>query len=101
MGRTIGSFARGRQLMAGNYLFAGSLLTAPQAAMWDLSPPDPAFAAELHGFAWLDDLAAVGDARARGAAQAWLWGWIDRFGRGQGPGWTPALTGRRLIRWIN
>ncbi|MFG6594690.1 heparinase II/III family protein [Sulfitobacter sp. 1A13368] len=99
--RTIGSFARGRQLMAGNYLFAGSLLTAPQTAMWDLTPPDPAFAAELHGFAWLDDLAAVGDARARGAAQAWLWGWIDRFGRGQGPGWIPALTGRRLIRWIN
>ena len=22
-------------------------------------------------------------------------------GRGAGPGWTPDLTGRRLIRWIN
>ncbi|HBB84531.1 MAG TPA: heparinase, partial [Sulfitobacter sp.] len=71
--RTIGSFARGRQLIAGNYLFAGSLLTAPQTAMWELAPPDHVFAAELHGFAWLDDLAAVGDARARTAAQDWLW----------------------------
>ncbi len=99
--RTIGSFARGRQLLAGKYLFAGSLITAPNETMWDLTPPDPAYAAALHGFAWLDDLAAVGDARARAAGQAWLWAWIDRFGRGRGPGWTPALTGRRLTRWIN
>ncbi|WP_246253399.1 heparinase II/III family protein [Sulfitobacter maritimus] len=99
--RTIGSFARGRQLLAGKYLFAGSLITAPDKAMWDLTPPDPAYAAALHGFAWLDDLAAVGDARARAAGQAWLWAWIDRFGRGRGPGWAPALTGRRLTRWIN
>ena len=28
-------------------------------------------------------------------------GWIARYGRGGGPGWTPDLTGRRLIRWIN
>ena len=99
--RTIGSFARGRQLMGGNYLFAGSLVTAPDVSMWDLIPPDRAFAAELHGFSWLDDLAAVGDARARTAGQAWLWEWIERSGRGRGAGWTPALTGRRLIRWIN
>jgi len=28
-------------------------------------------------------------------------GWIDSFGTGRGIGWTPDLTGRRLIRWIN
>ena len=66
-----------------------------------MTPPDTAYAAELHGFAWLDDLAAVGDIAARQAAQTWLWDWIDRFGKGRGPGWTPDLTGRRLIRWIN
>ena len=99
--RTIGSFARGRQLIAGNFLFAGTLIRAPGSSLWELDAPDPAYAAHLHGFAWLDDLAAVGDARARERAQDWLWGWIDRFGRGRGNGWTPALTGRRLIRWIN
>ena len=99
--RTIGSFARGRQLIAGNYLFAGTLVHAPDQSLWQLTPPDAAYAAELHGFAWLDDLAAVGDAPARAAAQTWLWGWVETFGRGQGPGWTPDLTGRRLIRWIN
>ncbi|TMM52350.1 heparinase II/III family protein [Sulfitobacter sabulilitoris] len=99
--RTIGSFARGRQLIAGNYLFAGYLIEETHASLWDLNPPNRAYDDELHGFAWLDDLAAVGDLRARATAQKWLWGWIDRYGRGKGSGWSPDLTGRRLIRWIN
>ncbi|MEQ3710532.1 MAG: heparinase II/III family protein [Tateyamaria sp.] len=99
--RTIGSFARGRQLVAGNYLFAGALVEAPGTNLWDVTAPDATFEDALQGFAWLDDLAAVGDGKSREAAQRWLWGWIDRYGKGRGPGWTPDLTGRRLIRWIN
>ncbi|MFT4150836.1 MAG: heparinase II/III family protein [Paracoccaceae bacterium] len=99
--RTIGLFGRGKQLIAGNLLFAGHLVQAPGRSLWDIAPPDAAYAAELHGFAWLDDLAAVGDHAARSLAQGWTWDWIDRFGAGQGPGWTPDLVGRRLIRWIN
>ena len=99
--RTIGSFARGRQLVAGNILFAGYLVESPDTGLWEVRAPNDAFDNERHGFAWLDDLAAVGDAAARAKAQQWLWGWIENFGRGQGPGWTPDLTGRRVIRWIN
>ncbi|MBC7139410.1 MAG: heparinase II/III family protein [Defluviimonas sp.] len=99
--RTIGSFARGKQLCAGNFLFAGYLIEAKGRPIWDLPMPAPAFEEALHGFAWLDDLAAVADAAARARAQGWTWDWIARFGRGRGPGWTPELTGRRLIRWIN
>ncbi len=99
--RTIGSFARGRQLVAGNCLFAGYLIEAPNGDIWDQRSPDAAYESELYGFAWLDDLAAVGEGPARARAQSWLWGWIGRFGDGTGPGWTPDLTGRRLIRWIN
>jgi len=99
--RTIGSFARGRQLCAGNFLFSGHLLQHSDTNMWDLSAPDLAFAEDLHGFGWLDDLAAAGDRPARTKAQDWVWTWIDRYGGGKGPGWTPDLTGRRLIRWIN
>ena len=99
--RTIGSFARGRQLLAGNFLFAGHLLEHKNTDLWDLPAPNADYEQEIHGFAWHDDLAAVGDVPARAAAQRWLWSWIDRYGRGRGPGWTPDLTGRRLIRWIN
>ena len=81
--RTIGSFARGRQLAAGNFLFAGSLITAPENTPWEVEAPDTAFSESLHGFAWLDDLAAVGDSTSRRAAQKWLWEWIDLYGGGQ------------------
>ena len=99
--RTVGSFAKGRQLVAGNYLFAGFLIEGGQNGIWDIQSPGDAFDEELHGFTWLDDLAAVGDASARARAQSWLWQWIESFGAGQGPGWTPDLTGRRVIRWIH
>ena len=84
--RTIGSFARGRQLIAGNFLFAGTLVNAPGQSMWGIEPPDANYAAELQGFSWLDDLAALGDPAARSAAQDWLWGWIEIYGKGKGPG---------------
>ncbi|WP_425071791.1 heparinase II/III family protein [Sagittula sp. S175] len=99
--RTVGFFARGRQMIAGNLMFAGHLVEAPGAMLWEIEAPEAAFAEEIHGFAWLDDLAAVGDMKARALAQQWLWGWIERYGRGRGPGWTPELTGRRVIRWIH
>jgi len=98
--KTIGHFARGRQLVAGNFLFSGLLTEAKGGSIWDIAPDNDVVAEELHGCAWLDDLAAVGDAKARACAQAWVSEWITRFGNGRGAGWTPDLTGRRLIRWI-
>ncbi|SIS66630.1 heparinase II/III family protein [Phaeovulum vinaykumarii] len=99
--RSFGLQARGRQLVAGHFLFAGSLVEAPETSIWDLPLPDPAFEAALHGAAWLDDLAALGDGPARARAQEWSLDWAARFGRGKGPGWTPELTGRRLIRMVS
>ena len=99
--RTIGSFAKGKQLVAGNLLFAGHLVEAGDRSIWRIDPPAPAFSEALHGFGWLDDLAALGDAAARDRAQHWTFDWITLYGRGTGPGWTPDLAGRRLIRWIN
>jgi uncharacterized heparinase superfamily protein len=99
--KSIGSFAKGRQLIAGNFLFAGQLVEAPKVAIWDVSDISDSFVEELHGFAWLDDLAAVGDLAARARMQDWMILWMERCANGSGPGWTPDLTGRRLIRWIN
>lgn len=99
--RTIGAYARGKQLVAGNFLMAGHLLNAPGTSPWAIAPPTPAVEAALHGFGWLDDLAALGDREARARAQFWTFDWIERFGRGTGPGWVPDLAGRRLIRWVS
>jgi uncharacterized heparinase superfamily protein len=99
--RTVGSYARGRQLTAGNLLFAGHLVEAPGAILWDIPPPDHMFLEEIHGFHWLDDMASVGDPATRKTAQAWLFEWIARYGNGSGPGWTAELAGRRVIRWLH
>ncbi|KAA8614051.1 heparinase II/III family protein [Salipiger aestuarii] len=99
--RSTGRFARGRQLCAGNLMFAGHFVEARGAMIWDLATPDAAWDEEIHSFRWLDDLAAVGDMRARAVAQDWLWGWIDRYGNGRGDGWLPEAAGQRLIRSIH
>ena len=116
--RSMGAPARGRQLLAGNLLLAGQLVELPpadpdgqddSADLWALAPPSPGFAAALHGFGWLDDLAALGGMAARTTAQRWLARWIDRFGPGTGAAadpaarlaWSPDLAGRRLIRWVH
>lgn len=98
---SIGLLSRGRQLTQGNFMFAGFLVEAPDTGIWDLPTPGPAFDAALHGFTWADDLASLGDAAAVRLVQSWTHAWIDRYGRGTGPGWTPDLAGRRLIRWVN
>ncbi len=98
--KMIGHFARGRQLMAGNFLFAGQLVEAPGASIWDVIAEIEMDRSQVHGFTWLDDLAAVGDNKSRLMAQEWLAQWIERYGAGRGDGWTADVTGRRLIRWI-
>ena len=97
--RSIGSYARGKQIMAGTILLAGVLVDSPEQSLWDND--DPEFRAEAQGFAWLDDLAAYDTPEARRRAQAWTWDWIARFGAGRGPGWSPDLIGRRIIRWVH
>jgi uncharacterized heparinase superfamily protein len=99
--RSIGQLTRGRQLVLGNVLLAGHLAEVPGGSIWEAAAPDPAFDREAQGFAWLDDLAALGTKDAKALAQVWTWDWISRFGGGKGPGWTPDLTGRRIIRWVH
>lgn len=98
--RSIGLYTRGKQLVAGNILLAGHLAEAPGISIWKIPAPD-SFIAEAQGFAWLDDLAALGTKEALARAQDWTWGWISQYGGGRGRGWTPDLTGRRIIRWVH
>jgi uncharacterized heparinase superfamily protein len=95
-----GDIRRGRQIMSGVWHFAGQLVEAPNTSPWDLAAPSTPFEMQLHGMGWLDDLLATGDDAAIGAARGWTIDWARRFGRGKGPGWAPALVGRRLLRWI-
>ncbi|NSX55010.1 heparinase II/III family protein [Sulfitobacter sp. 1151] len=99
--RTIGSYAKGRHLLSGKIMLAGHLIHAGTKTIWQIRSPVPAFNDARHGFAWLDDLAAIGDSVARDVAQDWVQQWIAEFGRAKGDGWAPELVGRRVMRWIN
>ncbi len=100
--RLHGLSARGADMVAGEFLLAGSLVHAPGTLPFS----DQAGPVQdgLHGFGWLDDLAALGDSAARKLAQNALQDWITGFGQGRGlgvgPGWLPGLVGRRVMRWI-
>ncbi|WP_118135411.1 heparinase II/III family protein [Oceanicella sp. SM1341] len=94
--RAIGSFERGRALAGGEIALAGHSLRH-DGPPWSLTPPDTAFRDALHGFDWVEDLAAAGDARARRTLAAWVADWDSRYGSGSGPGWAPGLAGRRMI----
>lgn len=97
--RSLGLYARGQQMLSGNFLVAGELLTADGSVPFDAQSAEAVD--DLQGFGWLDHLAAVGDRPARELAQAGLRDWMRRYGRGSGPGWAPGLAGRRLIRLIS
>ena len=96
-----GDAAAARRLAAGLFLFGGALVEAdPDASPWRQSPPTRAWEEALHGFDWLDDMAAASDPETRERLKTWLFDWIDRYGGGSGPGWRPEVAGRRLTRWI-
>ena len=99
--RSYGNAHRGLQLMSGNFLIGGEVVQAPGQSIWELPQDDAEFVRDLHGFAWLDDLAACDDLAARARAQDWLVDWISRYRWRGGPGWQPDVTGRRVVRWIN
>ncbi len=82
----------GRAVYEGRFAFAGSVLTAPAPDHpWAHPAPDRAFAVELHRFAWMPGLMALGDAGAVEALRLTL-AWIDTFSA-----WRPFTWGREVL----
>ncbi|CTQ31588.1 heparinase II/III family protein [Jannaschia rubra] len=98
--RGTGSARRGQQILSGLWHFAGQLVEGTNDP-WGIVPPSAPFERQLHGMGWLDDVMSLGSRQARQAAQRWVLEWAQRYGTGTGPGWDPALAGRRLLRQIS
>ena len=100
--RSLGSALRGQEMVDGALPLTGLRLEGEPFAH---RLADADHMAELHGFGWLDDLAAVGNAKARDLAQARVLDWLaahpappqDPAGD---PVWRADVTGRRMLRWI-
>lgn len=96
--KAIGHPGRGEQIVAGKLHLGGITLEGDFFA----GDHPPSIAAEVHGFGWLDDLAAVGTPKARSVAQAHVMRWLKayRVPHADAPEWVPAIAGRRVLRWI-
>src|SRR5260221_7478353 len=93
-----GDPARGAALLAGAFSFAGE---TAQAAMPPWTAPMPTqWLAGLHGFSWLADLAATGEATAAQAARRWTADWLVRCDAWDAIAWRADVTGDRLFAWI-
>lgn len=98
--------SRGATIVGGRLTLDGVALTGdPFAPNLEL---DAAALSELHGFRWLDDLAAVGTPDARSLGQTRVLGWLSRYPDGPpskgwqtDPVWWPQTAGRRLLSWVS
>lgn len=96
--KAIGHPGRGEQIVAGEMHLGGIAVSGDFFAA-DLPA---SILAELNGFGWLDDLAAVGTPKARAVAQDHVLRWIRRRPEAAAgtPEWAPEVAGRRVLRWI-
>ena len=99
--RSIGNILLADKICDGKLFVFGNIFELGDKVIWDHSLSSIENYEELHGFPWLDDLAARGDKAAVEIVQKWVFSWIEKYGSGSGPGWTPRLTSRRLIRLIH
>ena len=89
--------AAGERILAGAFVLAGqTLAVGPRGDPFDAASPSLAFAAQLHGFAWLGDLCAAGDAGAVEALRFHL-DWRRSFGRWNRFAWSPEVLARRTF----
>ena len=95
----IGSVEKGKLLTSGNLKFHNELIKISNHSLWEIQGTDVALDYYLHGFSWLNDLAAVGSYEALKLAQKWVFDWtLNELGNENL--YLDLLT-QRLFNWIN
>ena len=87
-------------LLAGRLICAGVAFETAQPDWSSAAAPEDALA-ELHSFAWLDDLAELGrrDARERGRALATSW--VHAAAAWNPVAWQPEILATRIVAWLS
>ncbi len=93
-----GKARMGTQLLNGQYAFAGDTLQCSDQNPFAARQISPAWAAELHGFAWLRHLAAGENTEKR--ARSLVDAWYDSAGGWDTIAWRPDVIARRLMSWM-
>jgi uncharacterized heparinase superfamily protein len=93
-----GDAKRAAGIVAGEITLAGETIRNPSPRWF---PPDagPRWLAEWHGFGWLPDLVAVGEA-GRGAARELVRSWVAENRDWHGLAWRSDVLATRLCAWL-
>jgi len=92
-----GSITRGQALLSGTFTHYGQTVTARPDTLWSTPLPSERFAAWLHGFDWLEDLAALPDSpTVSTTASDYVDSWAQEYGRYNRFVWQPECLARRL-----
>lgn len=89
------------EIYHGRFPFAGYMVETDGASPFAVEIPSAAWLASLHGFRWLRHMRAAETELAAANARALVSDWIALHGRRiGGVAWTPAITARRVIAWL-
>jgi uncharacterized heparinase superfamily protein len=94
-----GDAARGRAILAGRFHCAGQPVS-PQRPDWYAEQLGPAALAQLHGFGFLDDLAAAGGEAAQACARSLIASWLDSERLWHPVASAPDVAGQRMASWL-
>lgn len=96
----VGDFARGLDIVRGHWRIASEKLPGMNPTPWSAPPPSLHFAARLHSFSWLADVASVG-VSGQEAATVLIESWVEGFGKDfHAAAWAPELVAERLYAWL-
>jgi len=89
------------EIYHGHFGLAGAVGRTGSKSPFEIFPPTPDWAAELHGFGWMRHLRAAGDKISREHGRALVRDWIAINGRIGGIAWRPDIVARRVISWLS
>jgi uncharacterized heparinase superfamily protein len=94
-----GDAERGRGILAGRFACAGHTVN-PQRPDWYADSLNGDALADLHGFGFLDDLAAAGGEAAQACARALIGSWLDAERPWHPVASAPEVAGQRIASWL-
>lgn len=95
-----GNAGRGNEILAGHFVCGGQTLDA-ESPDWYAEQIGEQALAELHGFGFLDDLAAVGNEAAQERARQLISRWLDAERNWHPIASDPEVCGSRVASWLS
>jgi uncharacterized heparinase superfamily protein len=90
-----------RKYYSGQFEFDGELVEVDGTSPFEIPPPSPSWAAELHGFGWLKHFQLADSPIAKSNAHILVRDWMATTGHEiAGVAWTGEVIATRLIFWL-